>query len=89
MSLVATLMCRFFTQVSDPLSGFFFVKKDVIKNIRFKTKGYKILLEILAKGKYGKVAEVAFTFRGRSFGASKLGAREVWLFLMDYVKLLT
>ena len=39
-------------------------------------EGYKILLEILGKGKYDKVVEVPYTFADRKRGKSKLGFRE-------------
>ncbi|MBI5046895.1 polyprenol monophosphomannose synthase [Candidatus Micrarchaeota archaeon] len=33
--------------ISDPLSGFFAIRKDIFTKIRFRTKGYKLLLNIL------------------------------------------
>ena len=47
ISKIATLMARTLTSVKDPLSGLFFLKKDVINNINFTSKGYKICLEII------------------------------------------
>jgi len=87
MSDIASILAGFLTDVNDPLSGYFFMRKQVIKNIKFKSKGYKILLEILKKGKYSKVTEIAYVFRGREFGSSKLGFKENFMFLIDYYKL--
>lgn len=74
-------MARFLTGVDDPLSGYFFMKKDVIGGIKLKTTGYKILLEILVKGNYKKVKEFPYIFRMRKYSASKLNTKEFILFL--------
>jgi len=60
------------TPVKDAMSGFFALKKAVIRNVPLEAYGYKILLEILVVGKYKKVAEVPFTFLNRSFGETKI-----------------
>ena len=72
---------------SDPLSGFFFFKKNVIKNIILKPLGYKILLEILVKGTYQKVEEVPFVFEDRKVGQSKLNIKIILKFLFHILKL--
>jgi len=89
ISRTATIMARKLTNVSDPMSGFFFLKKDVIKNIRFTSRGYKIGLEILVRGKYRKLKEIPYVFRGRDYGASKLNIKEYYKFLIDWLKLLS
>ena len=61
-----------FVKVRDPLSGFFFISREVIDGAPLNPIGFKILLEILDKGKYRKVIEVPITFRDRIFGSSKL-----------------
>jgi dolichol-phosphate mannosyltransferase len=40
------------------MSGFFFLKKEVIDNVMLSPKGFKIGLEILVRGNYNKVIEV-------------------------------
>jgi len=62
--------------IKDPLSGFFLLKREVIEDADLNPEGYKILLEILGKGKYEKVVEVPYTFADRKRGRSKLGFRE-------------
>lgn len=81
ISGTGVFMARILTGVKDPLSGYFFMKKDVINGVNLKTKGYKILLEILVKGKYKKVKEFPYTFRMRKYSISKLNAKEFLLFL--------
>jgi dolichol-phosphate mannosyltransferase len=62
--------------VSDPMSGFFMFKREVVTGAHLNPAGYKILLEILMVGKYQKVTEVPFTFVTRQKGQSKLNARQ-------------
>jgi dolichol-phosphate mannosyltransferase len=54
------------------MSGFFAFPRHVIKNIKFDTKGFKILLEILVKSRDIRVKEVPYTFRDRKSGQSKM-----------------
>lgn len=70
--------------VKDPMSGCFLLRKEVIDGINLNPTGYKLLLEILVKGKYVKVAEVPYVFRERIYGQSKLGIGE----MLRYVYLL-
>ena len=76
------LLARPLTPVKDIMSGFFFFRKSVIKGVELKPIGYKILLEILVKGHYDKALEIAYVFRNREVGQSKLNANEYW----NYVK---
>jgi dolichol-phosphate mannosyltransferase len=71
----ASLLCKPLTTVQDPLSGFFFLKRKVFEGVIVKTKGYKILLELLVKGNYEKVIEYPFVFRNRTAGESKLNIK--------------
>jgi dolichol-phosphate mannosyltransferase len=63
--------------ITDPMSGFFIMKRDVLKNIKFNTSGYKILLEILVKSKNIKSKEIPYTFINRKNGSSKLSHKVV------------
>lgn len=69
-------------KVKDPISGYFLLKRGVIEGVQLNPQGFKILLEILAKGNYNKVAEIPYTFRSRRYGKSKLSFKELW----NYVK---
>jgi len=61
--------------VSDPMSGFFIVKRKIIRKMHFSTSGFKILLEILVKSKNLKINEIPYTFSDRAMGASKLNSK--------------
>jgi len=67
--------------ISDIQSGFFAIKKDVIKNTELKPTGYKILLEILIMGNYKVVKEVPYQFGKREYGYSKLGTGTIFDYL--------
>jgi dolichol-phosphate mannosyltransferase len=69
-------------RVSDPMSGFFMLRRGVITGVELKPTGYKILLEILVMGKPQHVAEVPYTFKTRTAGESKLSSRTQ----LDYLK---
>ena len=74
-------LARLITHTKDPLSGYFFLKRQVIAGLNLKTTGYKILLEILVKGKYDKILELPYSFRMRRFSTSKLNYKEYVLFI--------
>ena len=61
--------------VTDPMSGFFAIRRRVIEGLALQPKGYKILLEVLSRGRYQRVAEVPYAFGRRHAGSSKLGAQ--------------
>jgi len=68
------------TDVSDPMSGFFAVRRDAFERAlpRLSAIGFKILLDILASSPTPlKVAEVPYTFRTREAGESKIGVRVI------------
>lgn len=67
--------------VKDPLSGYFFLKKNVIEGVNFNPTGYKLSLEILVKGNYKKVKEIPYTFKVRENGDSKMGLGEIYKYL--------
>ncbi|MDD5112007.1 MAG: polyprenol monophosphomannose synthase [Candidatus Altiarchaeota archaeon] len=81
----ATLLARPITNISDPMSGFFFLKQEVIEGVKLDPIGYKILLEILAKGRYKRVIETPYVFHNRRVGTSKLNTR----IQLQYLKHLT
>jgi dolichol-phosphate mannosyltransferase len=88
ISKIATLMARPLTSVKDPMSGLFFLKRKVINNINFTSKGYKICLEIIVKGKYRNIIEVPYKFRTRKVGTSKLNYKEHFKYLIDWARLI-
>jgi dolichol-phosphate mannosyltransferase len=58
-------------RVSDPMSGYFFVRRSAIAARRLRPAGYKILVEVLARGGVRWISEVGYVFRERAIGSSK------------------
>lgn len=86
-SKVATLAVVGLTTVKDPMSGFFFLKRDLIKNVELSPKGFKIGLEILVRSKCKNVKEVPIVFRDREYGESKLSSNVIVDYLIHVSKL--
>lgn len=95
MSRIATLAARLLVReargTTDPMSGFFLLKKDIIYNInedKLNLKGFKILFEILSKYEGGdlRVGEVPYIFRPRAAGTSKLDSGVILAFLRQVIE---
>ena len=71
-------------RAKDPMSGFFLVRRRCLEQVTFQRSGFKLLLEVLVRGRIGSVAEVPFAFGSRYRGASKAGFKVGW----DYARLL-
>jgi len=64
------------------------LRREVIQDVNTSgSKGFKILLEILVKGRYEKVVEVPYTFHPRKKGKSKLSIKEIWNYVKHIYKL--
>ncbi|BBC22696.1 glycosyltransferase [Pseudanabaena sp. ABRG5-3] len=68
-------------RVSDPMSGYFMVRREAIANCLMNPSGYKILIEVLGRGNIGTVAEVGYVFQERQEGESKV----TWRQYVDYI----
>jgi putative flippase GtrA len=62
--------------VTDPMSGFFLVRRDAVAVDELRPRGFKVLLEILIRNPGLRVAEVWFAFGERQAGRSKATVRE-------------
>jgi dolichol-phosphate mannosyltransferase len=83
-NLLARLLVPGARRTSDPMSGFFLIKKNIILSIKneLNLRGFKILFEILSKAGDLKVSEVPYVFRPRAAGKSKLGL----LTIVDFIR---
>jgi len=82
---LAGLLMR--AELSDPMSGFFVIKRSAFDRVvrRLSNQGYKILLDILLSAQPAlRVEEIAYTFRSRRSGESKLDS----VVALDYLALL-
>ncbi len=67
--------------ISDPLGGFFLVRRSALGDVQLRPVGYKILLEILIRCPWQRVCEAPYRFRPRRHGDSNAGLREGMHFL--------
>jgi dolichol-phosphate mannosyltransferase len=76
-SRVATLLALPLVRLSDPMSGFFAMRRSTFVAGRdFNPIGYKILLELILKCRCSLIADVPIHFDNRRFGKSKLSFKE-------------
>ena len=73
--------------VSDPMSGFFLVRRSCLDLPLLNPQGFKLLLELLAHSPGASVAEVPYTFGARHSGTSKAGLREGLTYLRRLAQL--
>jgi dolichol-phosphate mannosyltransferase len=68
-------------RVSDPMSGFFLVRREAIAGKLMNPLGYKILIEVLGRGNIRWIGEVGYVFQERQEGESKV----TWRQYVDYI----
>jgi dolichol-phosphate mannosyltransferase len=69
-------------RVSDPMSGYFMLRRSAIAGVALSPLGYKILIEVIGRGRIGRVAEVGYVFRERLEGESKV----TWHLYVEYLR---
>lgn len=70
------------SRLSDPMSGYFMVRRDVIVGKSLSPVGYKILIEVAARGNIRWIGEVGYVFRERQAGESKV----TWKQYIEYIQ---
>jgi dolichol-phosphate mannosyltransferase len=84
--LAKTLFPRRLARCTDPMSGFFAVRRDVLELEAVSQCGYKILLALLLHREL-TISEIPFHFAARHAGESKASFREGLRFLRLLVML--
>lgn len=74
-------------RVSDPMSGYFMVRRSCIAGRTLSPLGYKILIEVIARGKVPWIGEVGYVFQERQEGESKVTAKQYVDYLRHLVRL--
>ena len=69
-------------RLSDPMSGYFMVRRSAIADIVLDPLGYKILVEVVGRGRIHSIAEIAYVFQERIEGRSKV----TWRLYVDYLR---
>lgn len=73
--------------VTDPMTGFFLINRQSLDLSLLRPKGFKILLEILARHRDLRVTEVPFEFAERNAGESKGTIKQGLQYLSQLVSL--
>ena len=87
MSWGAGLLARPLVPVKDTTSGFFALNRECVEGVRLRARGYKIGLEVLARGRYDLVEEVPYVFTDRRRGRSKLAGGVMLAYLVQLAAL--
>lgn len=85
----ATLLAWPLARSTDPMSGFFCVRAEVLQRGRrtINPIGFKIGLEIMVRCRCQKVQDVAITFQDRASGESKLSKKQYRLYVVQLIGL--
>lgn len=75
------ILPRVIGRVSDPMSGYFMVRRNSIVDKTLNPVGYKILIEVLGRGNIHQIAEVGYVFQERKSGESKV----TWTQYVEYL----
>lgn len=73
--------------ITDPLTGFFLVRKDRLDLAMLRPNGFKILLEMLVQFPALQVSEIGFRMADRHSGESKASVPEVFRYFRKLVEL--
>ncbi|MDQ6784499.1 MAG: glycosyltransferase [Actinomycetota bacterium] len=73
--------------LTDPLSGLFAFERSVIEGVTLEANGFKILLEVVARGHWQRAVNLAYHFDRRHAGRSKASLHEGWLFSQHLARL--
>jgi len=74
-------------RISDPLGGFFLLRRSLLAGVSLRPIGYKILLEILIRCQWRQVLEVPYHFRTRAHEQSKANMQQGILALQHMQRL--
>ena len=74
-------------RLSDPMSGYFMLRRSAIAGVKLDPLGYKILIEVVARGNMNWIGEVGYVFRERLEGESKVTSALYIQYLRHLLKL--
>jgi dolichol-phosphate mannosyltransferase len=86
-TVIARLLVPESRRTTDPMSGFFMIRRGTISIEGANPTGYKALLEILYRNPQAKVVDVPYIFSRRLSGKSKLGAKAILDYLWHVIRI--
>ncbi|MGC8982195.1 MAG: polyprenol monophosphomannose synthase [Desulfurococcaceae archaeon] len=86
--LLARLLVPGCFYVKDPVSGFFAIKRGLLRGWKpIEPRNYKVLVELLKELRGARVCEVPYVFKGRRRGTSKLSKSVIAAYVKVLIKL--
>lgn len=74
-------------RVTDPMSGYFLLRRETIASKVLSPVGYKISIEVIGRGDIGKIVEVGYEFQERQTGNSKVTGRQYLEYIQHLFRL--
>ena len=81
------ILPRVLGRVSDPMSGYFMIRRSAIVGATLNPVGYKILLEVIGRGNLDQIAEVGYVFCERQEGESKVTWKQYTEYIHHLIRL--
>ncbi|NJR46660.1 MAG: glycosyltransferase [Hyellaceae cyanobacterium CSU_1_1] len=73
------------SRLSDPMSGYFMLRREVLIDQPLQPSGYKILIEVIARGKIRWIGEVGYIFQERKTGNSKVTLQQYLAYIQHLI----
>jgi dolichol-phosphate mannosyltransferase len=83
LSRFGCLLARGLSPIRDAASGFFLIRRDIAQGVMIKAGGFKICIELVVRGRPGRLVEVPYQFDDRELGESKMSFREASGYLVQ------
>ncbi len=72
---IGKVLLRCLRKVSDPTSGLFMVRRELLEGAELNPIGWKIMIEVIAMCPVKKILETPYVFQAREAGESKLSTK--------------
>lgn len=86
---IGKVLLRCLRKVSDPTSGLFMVRRELLEGAELNPIGWKIMIEVIAMCPVKKILETPYVFQAREAGESKLSTKVTLQYLKQVFHLTT
>lgn len=83
LSRAGCFLARPLSPIRDAASGFFLIRRSIVRDVAIKAGGFKICLELIMRGWPVRLAELPYVFADRERGQSKMSLREASGYLLQ------
>lgn len=83
LSRIGCLLARGLSPIHDAASGFFLIRRDLAQGVTIQAGGFKICIELIVRGRPGRLVEIPYRFDDRELGESKMSLREAAGYLVQ------